>query len=424
MVMATPAGAIAESLDSDVPLWLGEGDLRSAEYRELILQRPPILHGNENRSAYIGPWSELAASIFWTEAVLDLIKKYQQNPLRAARALSYTNIAIDDAMAISRRRGLGAGGMQVSAHAAASLVVQYLFPEETFARFEAIARASYLAIRDEPAVPDARMAGWRIGTAVAHAAISRAAIDGAAAVWKVEDQPPLAIGKWRASPPINSSNPTEALAGRWRTWVAEEASRDFAPLPIAYDSAAYWEEAQEVLDVTLKLTAEQKTIAERWNLDLGTVTPAGVWNLIAIDAARSRGMDEVRSARLFSTLNAAMHDAFIACWKVKYTHWTERPVTAIRRRFDPRFLPHILTPAFPSFPSGHATVSGAASEVLAGFFPEDVSTLRAQAEEAAQSRLYGGIHFRSDNERGLAFGQAIGRRSLAHAKGKTEDGLR
>jgi membrane-associated phospholipid phosphatase len=84
-------------------------------------------------------------------------------------------------------------------------------------------------------------------------------------------------------------------------------------------------------------------------------------------------------------------------------------VTAIRRELDPSFLSYIATPPFPSYVSGHSTTSGAASTVLDARFPDAARKLRAWADEAAVSRLYGGIHFRSDNEAGLLLGKTIGR---------------
>ena len=165
--------------------------------------------------------------------------------------------------------------------------------------------------------------------------------------------------------------------------------------------------------VATALTPEQKRIAEEWNLDLGSVTPPGVWNGQAKKLVTGKNLDAASAAGVFSTLNAAMMDALIACWHAKFKWWTERPVTVIRERYDTSFTPHVLTPAFPSYVSGHATVSGAAAEVLAAFFPEDAAELQRMAEEAAMSRLYGGIHFRSDNEAGLALGRKIGALALA-----------
>jgi membrane-associated phospholipid phosphatase len=83
-------------------------------------------------------------------------------------------------------------------------------------------------------------------------------------------------------------------------------------------------------------------------------------------------------------------------------------VTAIRRLIDPSWLSYIVTPPFPSYVSGHSTTFGAASTVLGAFFPERAEALDGMAEEAALSRLYGGIHFRSDNEAGLELGRRLG----------------
>ena len=83
-------------------------------------------------------------------------------------------------------------------------------------------------------------------------------------------------------------------------------------------------------------------------------------------------------------------------------------MTAIRRRIDPNWLSFITTPPFPSYVSGHSTTSGAAATVLAAFFPGQAAQLAAMAEEAAISRLYGGIHYRSDNEAGLELGRRVG----------------
>jgi membrane-associated phospholipid phosphatase len=178
--------------------------------------------------------------------------------------------------------------------------------------------------------------------------------------------------------------------------------------PPPFESALYLKEMHEVRDVSASLTPEQKRIAEDWNLDLGTVTPAGVWTRIALDAARAERLDSAATTRLLAIMSAAVADAFIACWHAKFTWWTVRPVSMIQERIDPDFRPLIITPAFPSYPSGHATVSGAASSVLGRFFPARLAQFHAMAGEAALSRLYGGIHFTSDNVNGLELGRRIG----------------
>jgi membrane-associated phospholipid phosphatase len=163
-----------------------------------------------------------------------------------------------------------------------------------------------------------------------------------------------------------------------------------------------------VYAISLSLSEEQKRIADYWADGPGTATPPGHWNLIALDLVRKADWGTVPTARLFAALNTAQADAFIACWDAKYAYWSLRPVTAIRRLIDPSWLPYITTPPFPSYVSGHSTSSGAASSVLAALFPSRADELAATAEEAAVSRLYGGIHFSSDNEVGLELGRRVG----------------
>ena len=116
------------------------------------------------------------------------------------------------------------------------------------------------------------------------------------------------------------------------------------------------------------------------------------------------------NARLFALLNLAMADAAICAWDAKYCFDFWRPVTAIRNADqdgnpatepDPTWNSFIVTPPFPDYVSGHSTFSSAAATVLASF--------SAAAEEAAVSRLYGGIHFRTANEDGLQSGLNLGR---------------
>ena len=116
-------------------------------------------------------------------------------------------------------------------------------------------------------------------------------------------------------------------------------------------------------------------------------------------------------------LNVAMADAGVAAWDAKYAYWSPRPENAIRDLgLDRRWNPYLVTPFFPAYVSGHATYSGAAGEVLAHLFPGEAPLFKAKAEEAAMSRMYGGIHFRSDSEVGLRMGRAIGRRVVERAR--------
>ena len=184
----------------------------------------------------------------------------------------------------------------------------------------------------------------------------------------------------------------------------------------AFGSRRYAREVREVYEVSRALTDEQRRIADFWADGPGTVTPPGHWNQIALDLIRRHRLSEPAAARVLAGLNTAQADAFIACWDAKYTYRSERPVTAIRRELDPTWLPYIGTPPFPSYVSGHSTTSAAAAELLSAFFPRDRRQLRAWADEAAVSRLYGGIHLRSDNDAGLALGKKVGRVAVSRYK--------
>jgi membrane-associated phospholipid phosphatase len=109
--------------------------------------------------------------------------------------------------------------------------------------------------------------------------------------------------------------------------------------------------------------------------------------------------------------SVAMADGFICCWDAKFTYWTVRPITA-----DPTLDVLIPTPPFPSFPSGHATISNAAATVLGYLFPADAAELANMAEEARNSRLWAGIHYPIDNDMGAVGGGMIGRLAIARAR--------
>jgi len=118
-------------------------------------------------------------------------------------------------------------------------------------------------------------------------------------------------------------------------------------------------------------------------------------------------LNEQATLELFAKLNMTLADTFVAVWDAKYYFWTVRPVTVAKKLFGVILQPPILTPAFPSFPSGHAAFSSAAATILSAYFPNRKTQLRAMADEAAMSRLLGGIHFRHDNVAGAILGEKI-----------------
>jgi hypothetical protein len=320
----------------------------------------------------------------WIELELSAIASHSTNPPRASRALAH----VSRAMYLAALDGGRASDDAVAG--AASSVLVHFYPDQA---------GSIDALASELADVNSRaFAGGRL---IGRLLIARANSDGADAVWT--GSPPTQPGSWVSTPPAFTYPPLEPLAGTWRTWNLR-AGAQFRPGP----PPAFEAEVDEVYAVSQTLTAKQRRIAEYWADGAGTVTPPGHWNRIALDDLGAARLSTLRASLLFSALNTAQADAFIACWDAKYAYWTLRPVTAIRRLIDPTWLSYIVTPPFPAYVSGHSTTSAAASTVLAALFPDRAGKLGAMAEEAAISRLYGGIHFRSDNEAGLELGRRVG----------------
>lgn len=206
------------------------------------------------------------------------------------------------------------------------------------------------------------------------------------------------------------------------------------PPPPAYSEEVgsdFHTEALEVYETSKALTPEQTAIARFWSDDpMLSPTPPGHWIFIAMDILQAKKADVAERADLLARLGVALADSFIGCWHAKYEYDLIRPVTYIRRVIDPNWQPILITPPFPEYPSGHSTQSGAAAAVLTAHFGEDFAFedathedeglgVRAYpdfwsaAEEAAISRLYGGIHFRAAIERGLEQGRCIGAHATA-----------
>lgn len=118
-----------------------------------------------------------------------------------------------------------------------------------------------------------------------------------------------------------------------------------------------------------------------------------------------------RAERVYALMSVARFDALVACYDTKYTYWAIRP-----SQLDPTITPLFPPPRHPSYPSAHGCNSGSAAAVLAYLFPRDGQTIEAKADEAAMSRMWAGIHFRSDDDAGLALGRKVAQRVIEWAK--------
>jgi hypothetical protein len=113
--------------------------------------------------------------------------------------------------------------------------------------------------------------------------------------------------------------------------------------------------------------------------------------------------DPLQAAQVYALMNIASHDVAVACWDAKYTYWTPRPTM-----LDPTISTLFVTPNHPSYPSAHSCLAGAMGSVLAKFFPAESGSLEALVEQIGESRIMGGIHYRSDMTVGVSMGRSVG----------------
>jgi hypothetical protein len=271
-------------------------------------------------------------------------------------------------------------------------------------------------------------AGLALGQAVAAVFAARAGADGmrtaggSPAIWQAMADAAAARGEipWR-SLDVPPRPPMLPLFGNVRTWMMTPAEivQERPGPPPSTSSPLMAQELAEVKHAVTRLTREEAAIAYKWADGLSSPTPPGHWNFIAAPYFQKAGFSEVRMARAFALLNMAMHDAAVACWDTKFFYFNPRP-----SQLDPELDTAVGLPNFPSYTSGHSTFSSAASEVLSYLLPGDAGYFRSQMEEAAISRLYGGIHYRSDIEVGKDHGARVGGYTVRFARLDGADGPR
>lgn len=272
------------------------------------------------------------------------------------------------------------------------------------------------------------------GQAVADHILKWSASDGGAVVenlgfpleYKLIDGP----GHWVPTSVIRmQQTPLLPQWGKNRTFAIPDGAACPLPPPPAYSedkASGFYKEALEVSETRKNLTPEQRAVARFWSDDpMLSSTPPGHWLWIALQLFERDKADLAMQVDVLARLGIATADGFIGCWNAKYQYDLLRPVTYIKKHIDPKWESLLITPPFPEYPSGHSTLSGAAAEVLTAIYGDNFAfedktherdglkarrfaSFHAAAEEAALSRLFGGIHFRAAIERGLEQGRCIG----------------
>jgi hypothetical protein len=302
----------------------------------------------------------------------------------------------------------------------AEVMLRALFPAAVAEIDAAAAEQRAAALWSGRAVRSDVDAGHALGRAVAGAMMARAATDGMrtaggnAAVWQGLADGATRRGEtpWRSlETPVRP--PMLPLFGQVRAWMMTPAEvvSERPPAPPSTSGAQMQQELAEVRTTVDNLSREQLAIVHKWADGAGTYTPPGHWNEIAAEALRDAGFSEVRTARTFALVNMAMHDAAVGCWEAKFFYFNPRP-----SQLDPGLKTWTGVPNFPAFTSGHSTFSAAAATVLSYVFPARTAEFNAYKDEAAISRLYGGIHYRADVEVGKSHGERIGGYTLRFAR--------
>lgn len=245
---------------------------------------------------------------------------------------------------------------------------------------------------------------------------------------------------WKPTPP----GYMDGIEPHWREirpFTLDSAQQFTPPFPTDFSldkNSTFYQELMEVYEVRKKLTDEQKEIASFWDCNpyvlnvtghvmhaSKKITPGGHWMGIAAIACKKDTANMVKSAYTYAKTAIALADGFISCWDEKYRSNLIRPETVINEHVDKSWLPLLQTPPFPEYTSGHSVISTAAAVVLTSIygdnftFDDDVevpygipirsfNSFMAASQEAAISRLYGGIHYRPAIDNGVLQGRALG----------------
>lgn len=251
--------------------------------------------------------------------------------------------------------------------------------------------------------------------------------------------------RWQPTPPAYMDG-IEPHWNKIRPFVIDSATqfKPVPPPPFSLDpESRFYKELMEVYNVSLEVTkkgdeSEEIAIAQFWDCNpyvsvtrghlmfaTKKITPGAHWIGIAKIACRNTQSGFDKSVYAYTKTSLAIADAFISCWDEKYRSNLVRPETVINQYIDEEWKPILQTPPFPEYTSGHSVVSGAASTALTSIFGDNFAfqddteipyglpirkftSFNQAADEAAISRMYGGIHYRAAIENGVQQGRSLG----------------
>ncbi len=246
---------------------------------------------------------------------------------------------------------------------------------------------------------------------------------------------------WKPTPP----DYMDGIEPSWREIrpMVLDSAQQFTPAPPTAFSldkkSRFYKEVMEVYDVVKNVDPEQVAIAEFWDCNpyvshhkghvmyaTKKITPGGHWIGITQIATKKAGADIMKTLEAYTRVSISLFDGFISCWDEKYRSNLVRPETVINSYYDEDWQPVLQTPPFPEHTSGHSVISGASAVALTQLFGDDFTFVDSTeveyglpvrefnsfyhaSDEAAISRLYGGIHYRPAIEYGVDQGRNVGK---------------
>ncbi|MBU78950.1 MAG: phosphatidic acid phosphatase [Flavobacteriales bacterium] len=245
---------------------------------------------------------------------------------------------------------------------------------------------------------------------------------------------------WKPTPP-DYMDGIEPHWGKIRTMVLDSANMFPSKPPLKFDltkGSPFQLQLQQVFQIGDNLTDEQLNKASFWDCNpyvthhtghamIATkkITPGGHWIGITAIASRINNSDFLETINAYANVSIALFDSFIACWDDKWKTLVVRPETLINKYYNDKWVPVLQTPPFPEYTSGHSVISRAAAVTLTDLYGENFSFVDTTelkyglperkyksfihaSEEAAISRLYGGIHYMMAIEEGVIQGEKVG----------------
>lgn len=389
---------------------------------------------------------EADVAVAWFDLLNGLIRAERLAPPVASRRIGYAGVALYETIqpGIPGHRSLGGQLNGLGALPSAEKLKKHHWPMAANAALARVLRGLFAgASADSLAAIDGleqqlaaalgklnkhdRERSAARGRAVADAVLAWSADDGLAAWNACPYTPPVGPGLWEPTLPAFAPA-LQPCWGKLRPFVLHSGAECAPPAHTAYSAdpaSAFYAQGLEVYQTTTNLTPEQLAIALFWADNPGqTATPPGHWVAIVGQIARAQSLSLDVAAEAYARVGIAVADAFISCWHAKYAYNLLRPITYVRQNIDAAWLPPLATPPFPEYTSGHSVQSGAASTVLTDLFgalpftddthaalgypARSFDSFDEAAEEAAVSRLYGGIHFRDGIDLGVDQGRCIG----------------